>query len=117
MNSFFKSLCLLVLYTILSASSENNENKEFLSFLDDEWNYKLSQSPVYATRMGVKGYETEWRDNSLETIKNRVAHSKGILESLKEFNVENLSEVNQLNLRLFTQLTLNDLEISKLSQS
>ena len=113
MNNLFKSLGLLMLYTILSASSENNENKEFLSFLDEEWNYKLSQSPVYATRMGVKGYETEWRDNSLEAIKNRVAHSKSILESLKEFNVENLSEVNQLNLRLFTQLTSNDLEISK----
>jgi len=113
MNNLFKSLGLLMLYTILSASSENNENKEFLSFLDEEWNYKLSQSPVYATRMGVKGYETEWRDNSLEAIKSRVAHSKSILESLKEFNVENLSEVNQLNLRLFTQLTSNDLEISK----
>ena len=113
MNNLFKSLGLLMLYTILSASSENNENKEFLSFLDEEWNYKLSQSPVYATRMGVKGYETEWRDNSLEAIKSRVAHSKSILESLKEFNVENLSEVNQLNLRLFTQLTSNDLKISK----
>lgn len=113
MNNLFKSLCLLVLYTILSASSDNNQNKEFLSFLDEEWNYKLSQSPVYATRMGVKGYETEWRDNSLEAIKNRVSHSKRILESLKEFNAENLSEVNQLNLRLFTQLTSNDLEISK----
>ena len=113
MNNLFKSLCLLVLYTILSASSDNNQNKEFLSFLDEEWNYKLSQSPVYATRMGVKGYETEWRDNSLEAIKNRVSHSRRILEILKEFNVENLSEVNQLNLRLFTQLTSNDLEISK----
>ena len=100
MNILFKSLCLLVLYTLLSASSENNGNKEFLSFLDDEWNYKLSQNPVYATRMGVKGYETEWRDNSLEAIRNRVSHSKGVLEGLKKFSVENLSKVNVANTKV-----------------
>ena len=112
MKNFIKSLYLFTLYILLSASSDNSENKEFLSFLDNEWKYRLSQSPVYATAMGIKGYETEWRDNSLEAIQSRVAHMENALKKLKSFNAENLSESNQLNLRLFFQLTAINLEIS-----
>ena len=107
---------LLLLCGLLIAtngwSEDDSGNKEFLSFLDNEWKYRLSQSPVYATAMGIKGYETEWRDNSLEAIQNRVAHTEDTLKKLKNFNAENLSESNQLNLRLFSQLTAINLEIS-----
>ena len=99
-NNFIKSLYLFTLYILLSAASDNSENKEFLSFLDNEWKYRLSQSPIYATAMGIKGYETEWRDNSLEAIQNRVTHTEDTLKKLKSFNSENLSASNQLNLRL-----------------
>ena len=107
---------LLLLCGLLIAtngwSEDDSGNKEFLSFLDNEWKYRLSQSPVYATAMGIKGYETEWRDNSLEAVQNRVAHTEDTLKKLKNFNAENLSESNQLNLRLFSQLTAINLEIS-----
>ena len=107
---------LLLLCGLLIAtngwSEDDSGNKEFLSFLDNEWKYRLSQSPVYATAMGIKGYETDWRDNSLEAIQNRVAHTEDTLKKLKNFNAENLSESNQLNLRLFSQLTAINLEIS-----
>jgi len=93
-------------------TEDDSKNKEFLSFLDSEWKYTLSQSPVYATAMGIKGYETEWRDNSLEAIQNRAAHRENTLKKLKSFNAINLSKSNQLNLRLFSQLTTIDLEIS-----
>ena len=112
MKNFIKSVYLFTLYILLSAASDNSENKEFLSFLDNEWKYRLSQSPIYATAMGIKGYETEWRDNSLEAIQNRVTHTEDTLKKLKSFNSENLSASNQLNLRLFSQLTTIDLEIS-----
>ena len=104
-------LCVLLIATN-GWSEDDSGNKEFLSFLDNEWKYRLSQSPVYATAMGVKGYETEWRDNSLEAIQNRVTHTEDTLKKLKSFNSENLSESNQLNLRLFSQLTAINLEIS-----
>ena len=107
---------LLLLCGLLIAtngwSEDDSGNKEFLSFLDNEWKYRLSQSPVYATAMGIKGYETEWRDNSLAAIQNRVVHTEDTLKKLKSFNAENLSESNQLNLRLFSQLTAINLEIS-----
>ena len=112
MKNLILSLYLLFLFVLLSASSKVDNNQNFLSFLDNEWKFELSQSPVYATAMGVKGFETEWRDYSLEAIQMRKSRLEETLRSLKSFSAKTLSETNQLNLRLFTQLTRNELEIS-----
>ncbi len=113
MKNLIHSLYLLFLFVLLSASSKADNNQNFLLFLENEWNFKLSQSPVYATAMGVKGFETEWRDYSLEAIQMRKSRLEDTLRSLESFSAKTLSETNQLNLRLFTQLTRNELEISQ----
>ena len=113
MKNLIHSLYLLFLFVLLSASSKVDNNQNFLSFLKNEWKFELSQSPVYATAMGVKGFETEWRDYSLEAIQMRKSRLEDTLRSLESFSAETLSETNQLNLRLFTQLTRNELEISQ----
>ena len=109
-------LSLLVLFLALSASAEADENQKFLSFLEDEWQFELRQSPVYATAMGVKGYETLWRDNSLEAIATRKARNENAVISLKHFTKENLTKTNQLNLKLFTELTKKELKISQFNR-
>ncbi len=113
MKNLIHSLHLLFLFVLLSASSKVDNNQNFLSFLENEWKFELSQSPVYATAMGVKGFETEWRDYSLEAIQMRKSRLEDTLRSLESFSAKTLSETNQLNLRLFTQLTRNELEISQ----
>ena len=113
MKNLIRSLYLLFLFVLLSASSKVDNNQNFLSFLENEWKFELSQSPVYATAMGVKGFETEWRDYSLEAIQMRKSRLEDTLRSLESFSAKTLSETNQLNLRLFTQLTRNELEISQ----
>ena len=109
-------LSLILSFIALSASAEVDENRKFLTFLEDEWQFELRQSPVYATAMGVKGYETLWRDDSLEAIEARKSHNKGIINTLKEFKREDLSKTNQLNLRLFTDLAKNELEIDQFNR-
>ena len=109
-------LSLILSFIALSASAEADENREFLAFLEDEWQFELSQSPVYATAMGVKGYETLWRDNSLEAIGARRSHNKETVNTLKGFKKEDLSETNQLNLRLFTDLAKKELEIDQFNR-
>ena len=104
------------MFLALSASAEADENQKFLSFLEDEWQFELRQSPVYATAMGVKGYETLWRDNSLEAIATRKARNENAIISLKHFTKENLTKTNQLNLKLFTELTKKELEISQFNR-
>ena len=109
-------LSLILSFIALSALAEADENHEFLAFLEDEWQFELSQSPVYATAMGVKGYETLWRDNSLEAIGARRSHNKETVNTLKGFKKEDLSETNQLNLRLFTDLAKKELEIDQFNR-
>ena len=109
-------LSLILSFIALSASAEVDENRKFLTFLEDEWQFELRQSPVYATAMGVKGYETLWRDDSLEAIEARKSHNKDIINTLKEFKREDLSKTNQLNLRLFTDLAKNELEIDQFNR-
>jgi len=109
-------LSILVFFLALSASAEVDENQKFLSFLEDEWQFELRQSPVYATAMGVKGYETLWRDNSLEAIATRKARNENAIIALKRFTKENLTKINQLNLKLFTELTKKELEISQFNR-
>jgi len=106
-------LSLILFFIALSAPAKADENIKFLTFLEDEWQYELRQNPVYATAMGVKGYETLWKDNSLEAIEARKSHNKDTIEALKGFEKENLSMANQLNLRLFTDLANKEVEIAQ----
>ena len=114
-NSIY-CLSLILSFIALSSSAKADENRKFLTFLEDEWQFELSQSPVYATAMGVKGYETLWRDNSLEAIGARRSHNKETVNTLKGFKREDLSETNQLNLRLFTDLAKKELEIDQFNR-
>ena len=108
-----QSLSLLFILILFSGSTDFNEDSRFETFLQDEWDYELSQSPVYATAMGVKGFETKWTDLSPSAINSRKAHNLEILKRLNTFSSERLSEDNQLNLRLFRQLTLEQASLSK----
>ena len=114
-NSIY-CLSLILSFIALSSSAKADENRKFLTFLEDEWQFELRQSPVYATAMGVKGYETLWRDNSIEAIETRRSRHKKTVNTLKEFKKEDLSKTNQLNLRLFTDLAKKELEIDQFNR-
>jgi prolyl oligopeptidase len=110
------SLSLLLIIILFSGSSDFEQNKKFETFLQKEWEYSLSQRPIYATAMGVKGLEKEWIDLSLRAINSRKSHDLETLNNLKIFNPEKLSEDNQLNLRLFEQLTLEKISSSEFNR-
>jgi len=113
MKNLLQSLLLFFLFISFTVSSSIDENEKFLSFLEQEWQWELAQNPVYATKMGVKGFETQWRDDSLKGIKLREAHIQNSFVELKKFDLNSLNKTNQLNLRLYTQLTQTALNISK----
>ena len=113
MKNLLQSLLLFFLFISFTVSSSIDENEKFLSFLEQEWQWELAQNPVYATKMGVKGFETQWRDDSLKGIKLREAHIQNSFVELKKFDLNSLNKTNQLNLRLYKQLTQTALNISK----
>ena len=113
MKNLLQSLLLFFLFISFTASSSIDENEKFLSFLEQEWQWELAQNPVYATKMGVQGFETLWRDDSLKGIELREAHIQDSFAELKKFDPNSLNKSNQLNLRLYTQLTQTALSISE----
>jgi len=113
MKKLLQSLLLFFLFIPFTASSSIDENDKFLSFLEQEWQWELAQNPVYATKMGVKGFETQWPDYSLKGIKIREAQIQDSFMELKKFDPDSLNNTNQLNLRLYTQLTQTALNISE----
>ena len=111
-----QSLSLLFILLLFSCSTNIDEDSRFETFLQNEWEYELSQSPVYATAMGVKGLEKQWTDLSLKAIDSRKLHELQTLNRINTFNPDILSEDNQLNLRLFKQLTLEQVSLSKFNR-
>ena len=111
-----QSLSLLFILLFFSGSTGIDEDSRFETFLQNEWEYSLSQSPVYATAMGVKGLEKEWTDLSIRAIDSRKLHDLQTLNRINTFNPDKLSEDNQLNLRLFKQLTLEQVSLSKFNR-
>jgi len=111
-----QSLSLLFILLLFSCSTNIDEDSRFKTFLQNEWEYELSQSPVYATAMGVKGLEKQWTDLSLKAIDSRKLHELQTLNRINTFNPDILSEDNQLNLRLFKQLTLEQVSLSKFNR-
>tara|TARA_Y100000590_G_scaffold93439_2_gene105882 strand:- start:25806 stop:27566 length:1761 start_codon:yes stop_codon:yes gene_type:complete len=112
MKTLIQSTLIFFLFGFLNASDILDENNRFLSFLDKEWQYELSQSPVYATAMGIKGYETSWTDYSVRAIEERRLRSIKTLSTLRTFNKNKLNKSNQLNLRLYSQLIETDIKLS-----
>ena len=113
MKILLHTLFLFCIFCSIKVSSSVDENARFVSYLEKEWEYELSQNPLYATAMGKKGYETLWRDESLKAIERRKQHIKDSLLELKSFNPNLLSDSNKLNLRLYIQLTEDDLKLKK----
>ena len=113
MKILLHTLFLFCIFCPIEVSSSVDENARFVSYLEEEWEYELSQNPLYATAMGKKGYETLWRDESLEAIEQRKQHIKDSLLELKSFNPNLLSDSNKLNLRLYIQLTEDDLKLKQ----
>tara|TARA_Y100000588_G_scaffold57229_1_gene55145 strand:- start:200 stop:1966 length:1767 start_codon:yes stop_codon:yes gene_type:complete len=106
----------LIINLSLVSNLKANSNVSFLKLLDDEWNYEVKQNPVYATSLGIKGFENKWTDMSEEAVKRRQDHHYSILKTLSKIDIDSLNTENQLNYRLFTQLQQNSIDLIPFNQ-
>ena len=109
MNKYF---ILILSLTILSCSSiesttnisletsEIDENKKFLIYLDEDWEKGLQESPLFATYIGDKRFNDKINSNSVEQYFNDVQSSKDSLKKLKEIDELKLNDANRLNYKL-----------------
>ena len=106
-------LCFLLgLMACASPVIENTKTADmvFEQFLTDEWDYVMTEFPVFASSLGYPGQDHRWSDNSLEAFKRREQRDDSVLERLESIDSSELSAANQLNYTLFKNATERRIE-------
>jgi len=84
-----------------TAPAASPEDARFTALLEEEWEWGLRESPLFATFVGDLRYNDQLGDMSLEAIERRKQHARELLERLKGFDRSRLSEPRQLDYDLF----------------
>ena len=87
----------LLLWTMSDNDNESMADKDFKNYLAKSWEMSLSQSPIYASMLGDKRFNTEIVSNSADEIKKRKLKVIDSYDEFKTFNINDLSESNRLN--------------------
>ena len=98
--------CVLLLLTALmpsasAASAAKPKAQPLQEWFEREWQYTLSQSPVWASQLGDRRWNDRWDDASLGAIQKRHEHDREALVQLRRFDRRKLSAPDQLNYDLF----------------
>ena len=68
---------------------------------DREWEWELSQDPLWASYLGDRRWNDRWPDISLSAIAARQAHRLTVLKEVAAIPRESLSEADRLNYDIF----------------
>ena len=90
--------------------SKNNDEEKFLKLLDNEFAKSIEDNPIYASSMGDLRFNTLWPDYSIEKINQDHEHTLKVIEELEMMSVDNFSDENKLNYRLFVDGYKNSAE-------
>ncbi|WP_224369444.1 DUF885 domain-containing protein [Hyalangium versicolor] len=95
---------------IPATAPQSSEDARFTAFLEEEWQWTLKDSPLFATVVGDERYNDQLDDQSIEAIERRKQHFRERLERLKGIDRAKLSEAHQLDYELYRLDTENIVE-------
>ena len=68
---------------------------------DREWEWELTQDPLWASYLGDRRWNDRWPDLSLKSIADRQSHRQGLLKELNTISREGLSPAERINYDVF----------------
>ena len=74
---------------------------DFRALLDEAWEWRLSDDPVFASRLGDRRFNDRWRDLSLDAFEARQETRRDFLRRLRQIDMGTLPETERLNYDLF----------------
>jgi uncharacterized protein (DUF885 family) len=80
---------------------QNADARALHALFDAEWDYRMQESPEYASELGDRRWNDRWSDESIEAYARRHEHDKAVLAKLSNIHRARLSEADQLNYDLF----------------
>lgn len=85
-------------------------DEAFATLLERHWAYSLAHNPVFATSLGVRDYDTQLSDPSLEAYEVHIQRLAEFQLELQGLNADRLSVARQLDYRLLALDLANKIE-------
>jgi len=87
--------------TTATAASENPTTRALHALFEAEWEHDLAESPIWASSIGDRRYDTKWDDVSLAAQARREAHEREVLEKISRITRGDLSKSDALSYDVF----------------
>ena len=102
-------LCVgVLLATTIHAQKPAAPASAMRALYDREWEWELTQDPLWASYLGDRRWNDRWPDLSLKSIADRQLHRQGLLKELTTISRENLAPAERINYDVFRhQLQMN----------
>jgi uncharacterized protein (DUF885 family) len=71
------------------------------ALFDREWEWELTQDPLWASYLGDRRWNDKWPDISMQALSARQAHRQSVLKDLAAIPRDQLSTADRLNYDLF----------------
>ena len=102
------SIVLLLLF--VNSTGAAQPATEFRALLDEAWEARLADDPVFASRLGDRRYNTEWRNLSLDAFEHRQDRNRKLLSRLRAIDANQLDGDDRLNYDLFRRQLENAID-------
>ena len=87
-------------YTYLITERPSEDEINFKSLLDQDWERTLEENPYFASLLGDYRFNNRVSSNSLEKFQSDANYEKTFLETLSQIKLLNLNDADRLNYRL-----------------
>lgn len=93
--------CVLLAGSISAQTPANPTAAALHALFDREWEWELTQDPLWASYLGDRRWNDRWPDISAAAIAARQAHRESVLKDLAAIPRDPLSSTDRLNYDLF----------------
>ena len=90
--------------------------EDLAKLLDDHWTWAMRTSPVYATMLGVRDYDNEIGDVSLEAADVQAAEAQALLKRLDAIPAAGLSPADRTNRAILKRMLEQQVEGNRYGQ-
>ncbi len=107
---------LIALLLTASAPAAAAPADDLKRLLDEHWTWSLRENPIYATIVGVRGYEGKVRDISLAAADRRAREAEALLARLNAIPTRELSPADRTNQAILKRMLSEQIEANRYGQ-
>ena len=103
-----RRICVAIFTLFFTATAFADAGEDFKLLLDEAWDTKIANEPMFASKLGDRRFNEYWKDLNISAVEARQQQTREFLRRTYAINKSALSEDEQLNYELFRR-TLQDL--------